>query len=546
MVRPVARYRLNPAFSTVHCSARAGASTAIVKATSIAHPARNRLPRFIDRRSPALADDCSMHPERQPQQPSQNKLFMRQGIGGKAAGHRRVRHDLAKVFPPFGLEIRGTLARDLDRVQSDLGLHLLQSARIKLLPGCARRGSRGFGQDRLRLQRRLPASHQDHGTAIVLRLARARRVLHGFLRLTTARHDQQGCNQDPAQAAPSGRVGNPAYRSPFTAKFRSLLVIRWPRVILYKYTVSAAPTMQPSYAELHCISNFSFLRGASHPHELIERALALGYTALAITDECSFAGSVRAHLALREACCELAAAREFCLIHGTEIRLAGGPQLLLLAQTRTGYGNLSELVTLARRAAAKGEYRLTADDLAAQAHLLDHTLALLVPEPAPPSFALRASEGKQRQRPTEADIEKIELDARWLHQLLPGRSWIACELTRGPDDAAWLATLRQAGQRAGVPLVAAGAVHMHVRSRKKLQDALTAVRLRTPLAQCGRHLAPNAERHLRPLYRLGRIYPAELLAQTLAIAERCTFCLDELRYEYPDEIAPSGQTPAAY
>jgi len=304
--------------------------------------------------------------------------------------------------------------------------------------------------------------------------------------------------------------------------------------------------MQPSYAELHCISNFSFLRGASHPHELVERALALGYTALAITDECSFAGSVRAHLALREACCELAAAREFRLIHGTEIRLAGGPQLLLLAQTRTGYGNLSELVTLARRAAAKGEYRLTADDLAAQAHLLDHTLALLVPEPAPPSFALRASEGKQRQRPTEADIEKIELDARWLHQLLPGRSWIACELTRGPDDAAWLATLRQAGQRAGVPLVAAGAVHMHVRSRKKLQDALTAVRLRTPLAQCGRHLAPNAERHLRPLYRLGRIYPAELLAQTLAIAERCTFCLDELRYEYPDEIAPSGQTPAAY
>src|SRR5882757_9238832 len=312
--------------------------------------------------------------------------------------------------------------------------------------------------------------------------------------------------------------------------------------------------MQASYAELHCISNFSFLRGASHPEELVERALALGYTALAITDECSFAGAVRAHLALRaltpaplplgegltsplsHAVGEESGVREreFRLIHGTEIRLADGPCLVLLAQTRTGYGNLSELVTLARRAAAKGEYRLTAADLAAQAHLLEHTLALLLPEPAP------------RQRRSGTDIARIELDARWLHQLLPGRSWIACELTRGPDDAAWLTTLQEAGLRAGVPLVAAGAVHMHVRSRKKLQDALTAVRLRTPLAQCGRHLAPNAEQHLRPLVRLGRIYPAELLAQTLAIAERCTFSLDELRYEYPEQIVPCGQTPAAY
>src|SRR5882757_9212233 len=101
MVRPVARYRLNPAFSTVHWSARAGASTAIVKATSIAHLARNRLPRFIDRRSPALADDCGMRPEQQPRQPSQDKFLMRQGIGSEAAGHRSVRDDLAKVFPPL-------------------------------------------------------------------------------------------------------------------------------------------------------------------------------------------------------------------------------------------------------------------------------------------------------------------------------------------------------------------------------------------------------------------------------------------------------------
>jgi error-prone DNA polymerase len=305
--------------------------------------------------------------------------------------------------------------------------------------------------------------------------------------------------------------------------------------------------MQPSYAELHCISNFSFLRGASHPEELVERALALGYTGLAITDECSFAGSVRAHLALREARCELAEARQFRLIHGTEIRLTDGPRLVLLATSRAGYGNLSELVTLARRAAPKGEYRLTAADLAAQAQLLQDTLALLVPSFAPAG----ASEGKPEQTPRgrqqcATDPAKIEQDARWLQRLLPGRSWIACELIRGPDDEAWLASLQHIGSLAGLPLVAAGCVHMHVRGRKKLQDALTAVRLRTPLAQCGRELAPNAERYLRPLYRLGRIYPAGLLAQTLAIAERCSFSLDELRYEYPDEIVPDGCTPATH
>jgi error-prone DNA polymerase len=321
--------------------------------------------------------------------------------------------------------------------------------------------------------------------------------------------------------------------------------------------------MQPSYVELHCTSNFSFLCGASHPEELVERALALGYSGLALTDECSFAGSARAHLALRTLTLpspaerergqlppladtveegsgererdELAAAREFRLIHGTSIRLAGGPQLLLLAQTRNGYGNLAELVTLARRAAGKGQYHLSPDDLLAQARLLEDTLALLVPERGP------------RGRPSApACAEAIERDARWLHALLPGRSWIACELTRGPDDAHWLATLQQAGDRAGLPLVAAGDVHMHRRNRKKLQDALTAVRLKTPLSQCGRRLAPNAERYLRPLYRLGRIYPAALLAQTLAIAERCTFSLDELRYEYPEEIVPDGSTPADY
>jgi len=285
--------------------------------------------------------------------------------------------------------------------------------------------------------------------------------------------------------------------------------------------------MQVSYAELHCISNFSFLRGASHPEEMVGRALALGYSGLAITDECSFAGSVRAHLGLQETIEVYPAARDFKLIHGTEIQLADGPRLVLLATTRAGYGNLSQLVTLARRAAIKGSYRLTLHDVEAYHSLLDDCLALLVP----PLHA-----------PDQNDLKHV----RWLAQLLPGRSWIACELARGPDDTAHLSTLQALARQTGLPLVASGDVHMHMRRRKRLQDALTAVRHKLPLAQCGTRLFPNAERYLRPLYRLARIYPPELLAETLAIAERCRFSLDELRYEYPEEVVPAGETPATY
>ncbi len=297
--------------------------------------------------------------------------------------------------------------------------------------------------------------------------------------------------------------------------------------------------MHVPYAELHCLSNFSFLRGASHPEELVERALALEYGGLAITDECSFAGSVRAHLQLKDLCEHDEPARSFRLIHGTEVQLTEGEgraatpgaKLVLLAATRAGYGNLSQLVTFARRQAAKGSYRLSAADLESHAGWLQDVLALLVP---------------LRTWREALDADRVAQEARWLATLKPGASWIACELTRTADDAAQLAALQAIGDRTGLPLVAAGDVHMHVRRRRKLADVLTAVRMKTPLAQCGRALAPNAERYLRPLYRLARIYPTELLMQTQAIAERCTFSLDELRYEYPEEIVPPGETPATW
>jgi error-prone DNA polymerase len=312
--------------------------------------------------------------------------------------------------------------------------------------------------------------------------------------------------------------------------------------------VDASGDMQ--YVELHCASNFNFLRGASHPEELVERALALEYSGLALTDECSFAGSVRAHLALAELREDDAAARDFRLIHGTELQLAKdehgpGPRLVLLAQTRSGYGNLSQLVTLARRQATKGSYTLMRRDVEAHAPWLQDTLALLVPSNR------KSGSGTDVAKPSRHRTEKSVPDpdflhAHWLRELMPGRAWLACELLRSADDAATLARLTALSQASGLPLVAAGDVHMHARSRKPLQDVLTAVRHKTPLAQAGTRLLPNAERYLRPRYRLERIYPPELMAETFAIAERCTFSLDELRYEYPEEIVPPGETPATW
>jgi error-prone DNA polymerase len=274
--------------------------------------------------------------------------------------------------------------------------------------------------------------------------------------------------------------------------------------------------MLPAYAELHCLSNFTFLRGASHPEELVERAHALGYAALALTDECSLAGAVRAHLAARDA--------GFALILGTELRLAEGLHLVLLATDRQSYGNLCELITHARRSAAKGRYDIGRDEVAVRAQ---GCLALWVPPPEPvaaPAAAL----------------------ARWVGAHFAGRAWIAVELFHEPGDASRLAGLRALAHRHGLPLVAAGDVHMHARARRALQDTLTAVRLKTPLAQCGYALHANGERHLRSRARLATLYPDELLAESVRIAARCRFSLDELRYEYPAELVPDGETPASH
>jgi error-prone DNA polymerase len=259
----------------------------------------------------------------------------------------------------------------------------------------------------------------------------------------------------------------------------------------------------PDYAELHCLSNFSFLRGASHPEELVERAHALGYAALALTDECSLAGAVRAHLAAKR--CGLK------LIFGTEVTLQDGLKLVLLATDRKSYGSICSLITTGRRRGKKGAYFLKRADVEGV-----QALVLLL-------------------------SEKAE-DARWAARHFPGRAWIAVELHCGPDDRARLDSLAQPG----LPLVAAGDVHMHLRSRKPLQDVLTAIRMGKPVAQCGQALQPNAERHLRLRMRLAQLYPPALLAESARIAARCAFSLEELRYEYPEELVPPGETPTTW
>jgi error-prone DNA polymerase len=273
----------------------------------------------------------------------------------------------------------------------------------------------------------------------------------------------------------------------------------------------------PAYAELHCLSNFSFLRGASHPDELIERAAEQGYAALALTDECSLAGTVRAHQAAKQAGLKL--------IVGSEMTTADGLKLVFLARSREGYGNLSALITLARRRAEKGRYTLQRHDLNAvsPSGAVPDCLVLWVP-----------AEG--------ASIE----DGQWLAERFPGRLWIAAELHAGPDDAARLADLQTLGDACKLPLVATGDVHMHARNRRPVQDVLTALRLKTSVFEAGYALFPNAERHLRTRLRLSRLYPAEWLAETLKIAEQCDFSLDELRYEYPEEIVPPGHTPTSW
>lgn len=291
------------------------------------------------------------------------------------------------------------------------------------------------------------------------------------------------------------------------------------------------PIPLPGYAELHCLSNFSFLTGASHPEELVARAHRLGYSALAITDECSVAGVVRAHEEALE--CGLH------LIVGCEMRLhqpeSGEPhaRLVLLAQTLRGYANLSLWITVARRRASKGTYLAHPGDVeglvptAPMLAGLPDCLALLVPH-------------------ASQTFDEVLAHASWMHRWFQDRASIAVERLHAAREDALVDVIQRVSRRTGLPIAAAGGVRMHVRSRKPLLDVLNATRERESVGQGGWALRPNAEARLRSRARLGALYKPEWLARTVALARQCSFSLKELKYEYPQELVPTGETPEGY
>ncbi|MCO5786675.1 error-prone DNA polymerase [Pseudomonas sp. G11-1] len=270
--------------------------------------------------------------------------------------------------------------------------------------------------------------------------------------------------------------------------------------------------MSAAYAELHCLSNFSFQRGASSADELFARARQHGYQALAITDECTLAGIVRAWQAAKE--------HQLPLIVGSEMQVENGPKLVLLVENLQGYQRLCQLITLARRRAEKGCYRLLREDIDVD---MSGLLALWLP------------------------TEKEDVSTGvWLKERFPATLWLAIELHRGPDDDQRLARLQALAASLDVPAVAAGDVHMHARGRRALQDTITSIRHHCRVDEAGHRLFANGERHLRSRAGLVDIYPAALLAETLRIAERCQFDFDDLKYHYPRELVPAGHTPASW
>ena len=299
---------------------------------------------------------------------------------------------------------------------------------------------------------------------------------------------------------------------------------------------------QRPFAELHCLSNYSFLRGASHPEELVERAAQLGYSAIAITDECSFAGLAKAHLAAKE--------YGIKLIVGAEFRLDDAcGKLVLLAPDRCAYRQLAGLVTRLRRRSPKGEYRAELDDFR---YGLNACLALWIPRSAPGTGIETLVADGERIKALFARPAADSPEAPGRLDTLAGKIdrrcglWIALELFRESGDLDKTAHALTLSMRLGLPIVACNDVHTHDPVRQPLQDVMTAIRLKAPVAELGGAAFCNAERTLRPIAALEELYPGELLAEAAHIAGLCRFSMDELRYRYPEELVPPHLTPFEY
>jgi error-prone DNA polymerase len=280
-------------------------------------------------------------------------------------------------------------------------------------------------------------------------------------------------------------------------------------------TPRAADTVPVRYFELHSKSNFSFLEGASHPDELVNQAASLGYAGLAVTDRNSLAGTVRAHVAAKVVGLKL--------IVGAEITPADASPIVLWAMDRNGYGQLCRLITRGRRQAPKGECRLEFNDVS------EHSRGLIA------GILMASAHDCSREL------------ARW-REVFTDRHYAIIELHRGADDRRRCESWRNAARQARIPMIVAGDVHYHDARRRYLQDVLTAIRLKTTVAELGTHRFPNSERRLRPVEDLLALHvdDAAAVARTAEIADRCDFSMDELRYEYPEELCPPGESMSCY
>jgi error-prone DNA polymerase len=273
------------------------------------------------------------------------------------------------------------------------------------------------------------------------------------------------------------------------------------------------------YAELQVTSNFSFLRGGSHPEELVERAALLGHDAVAVADLHTLAGVVRAHLAAKRA--------GIPLVVGSRLELACGGEraisVLVYPTDRAAYGRLCRLLTLGKRRASKGCCELSVPDL------VEHQ-AGLVAVVVPPAVL-------------DGDFVDVLCGLRGVFD--DDRLSLGASRLYGPDDAERLGQLAALSAHAGVPLVATNDVHCHEPGRKVMQDVIACIRMGCTLAEAGRRLFPHGERHLKTPQEMARLFAghAGAVARSVEIARRCAFSLDELRYQYPHEICPPGRSP---
>ena len=315
-----------------------------------------------------------------------------------------------------------------------------------------------------------------------------------------------------------------------------------PSVVVYPFPMP--------YAELHAKTNFSFLRGASHPDELVRRAAELEYGAIAVTDLNSLAGVVRAHAAARQVGIKL--------LVGAEITPLDAPPVVLLATDRAAYGRLARLITRGRRSAEKGQCRLTFDDVA------EHAEGLIA------GVRIREGDGEKgsggdRERGREGDKQNNHVSPtpflprspsshlplsslRAYRDVFSDRCYLLAEVHHGPDDRKQLDRLAELSRNSGVPPVAAGDVYYHTPRRQALCDVLTAIRHGLPVAAAGEHLFANAQRHLKTQQEIAALFGRlpGAVERTAEVADRVSFSLDELRYDYPEELVPEGSTPIEY